>query len=130
MIEAVANSLFVALAAYGAVGAAVAVVLHAGGLGRVDPAVSGAGWWFRALITPGLVALWPWMLARWRRPAKGSVHRPLSAGAIRRMHLGLAVALALVIPLLVVIGIVLRPGAAPPTDELKLIRASMPDEEG
>ncbi len=133
MIETFANLLFVALAAYAAVGVVVGLALHAGGLRRIDPAVSRAGWWFRALITPGLVALWPWMLSRWRRsatgPAPGSVHRPLSAGAIRRMHLVLAVALALLVPLLAVIGIVLRPGAVEPTEKLKIIEASMPGEE-
>lgn len=132
MIETFANFLFVALAAYAGVGIVVAVALHAGGLRRIDPAVSGAGWWFRVLITPGLMALWPWMIARWRRsasgPAPGPVHRPLSAGAIRRLHLVLAVALAVVVPMLVVVGIVLRPGAVEPTDKLKIIQASRPGE--
>ena len=129
MIETFANFLFYALSAYAAAGVVVAVLLHAGGLVRIDPAVKGAGWWFRTLITPGLVALWPWMLMRRRGSAKGAVDRPFSAAGLRRAHLGLAVALALLVPILVVLGLVLRPGAVERTDDLKVFEASMPGGE-
>lgn len=34
------------------------------GLERLDPAARGSGWGFRALIAPGIVALWPIIAAK------------------------------------------------------------------
>jgi hypothetical protein len=104
------------LALYVAAGAAVAVALHVRGLRRIDPAVRGAGVLFRILITPGLTALWPLMLARWWRAIAGNdtaaeVHRPLPARALRATHRRLAQALTIVIPIAAGAGLVLRPTA-------------------
>lgn len=43
---------------------------HRRGLGRLDAAAGTGPWGFRVLISPGLVALWPWLLAR-ARPGTG-----------------------------------------------------------
>lgn len=105
MIEAIPTLLLV----YGAVGLLCSLALHRFGLRRIDPATVGSGLWFRLLITPGLIALWPLMLARWRQavrdgaPAPGEVHLPLGASAIRRMHAHLAIALVVLAPLLLVL---------------------------
>jgi hypothetical protein len=40
---------------------------HARGLRRLDAAAAHGPWGFRLLVSPGLIALWPWMLRRaWR----------------------------------------------------------------
>jgi len=62
-----ANGLIVVLAAYAAIGSILAVPLLAFGLGRIDPAAKAAPWTFRALVAPGVVALWPFLLLRWLR---------------------------------------------------------------
>ena len=73
-----AQALLGVLALYVLAGTVVVVMLHARGLAQLDPTTSGAGWAFRAIITPGLVALWPWMLVKWRRIVRqgrvGSAH--------------------------------------------------------
>jgi hypothetical protein len=35
------------------------------GVARVDPLAREAGWGFRLVILPGVVALWPLLLRRW-----------------------------------------------------------------
>ena len=109
-----------ALAAlYLLIGIPVSVGLHLAGLKKIDPTVAGAGWFFRLLITPGMIALWPLLLQRWRLaspvPQPGGVHRPLSAGGLRAFHRRLTVLLVVVVPVLAIAGIVLRPGQ-PPAD--------------
>lgn len=37
------------------------------GVGRMDAQAREAGWGFRAIILPGVVALWPLLLMRWRK---------------------------------------------------------------
>lgn len=37
------------------------------GVDRVDAQAREAGWGFRAVIVPGVVALWPLLLLRWRK---------------------------------------------------------------
>ena len=65
MSVAIAHALLVALAAYAVVGTVVAVPFVIAGIGRVDPAARSAPWTFRALVFPGVVALWPLLLSRW-----------------------------------------------------------------
>jgi hypothetical protein len=107
-----------ALAAlYLLIGVPIAVGLQLVGLKKIDPAVVGAGWCFRLLITPGLIALWPLLLQRWRLasagPQPGGVQRPLSAAGLRALHRRLALTLALVVPVLAIAGLLLRPGQLP-----------------
>lgn len=49
---------------YGYAGLAVAALFLLVGLNRIDPAGHGT-WLFRVLLVPGLVLLWPLVLARW-----------------------------------------------------------------
>jgi len=65
MSATIAEGLLFALAAYAAVGSILAVPLLAFGLGRIDPAAKAAPWTFRALVFPGVVALWPFLVRRW-----------------------------------------------------------------
>jgi hypothetical protein len=56
-----------ALWTYVAIGLIVAVPFLAFGIGRIDPAAKAAPWTFRALVFPGVVALWPLLARRWLR---------------------------------------------------------------
>lgn len=49
---------------YGIAGCAVAAVFLLWGIDRIDPGASG-GYAFRPLLIPGIVLLWPFVLARW-----------------------------------------------------------------
>lgn len=88
--ELVAAALF-ATGAYLLAGAIVSVPVHLRGLSRIDPATAGAGLLFRGLITPGLVALWPLLLLRWRQATRGqdtagALESPLTPEGLRRAH--------------------------------------------
>ncbi len=63
----VVEMIVVASLAYAAIGVAVAIAFVTLGVSAVDPAARGAGVGFRAIIMPGLAALWPWALVRWSR---------------------------------------------------------------
>lgn len=54
---------------YLAAGLLFAVVFITRGVGRVDAQAREAGWGFRLIILPGVVALWPLLWRRWRRAA-------------------------------------------------------------
>ena len=54
-----------AIATYLAIGLLVAVPFLIFGIGRIDPAAKAAPLTFRALVLPGVVAMWPFMLQRW-----------------------------------------------------------------
>lgn len=53
------------VALYGAAGFLFALAFLTVGIGRIDPGARGSGLGFRLTILPGVVALWPLMLARW-----------------------------------------------------------------
>ncbi len=99
---------WIVVGGYLIVGLLFAVVFHARAITRVDPGVKGAGWFFRLLITPGLVGLWPLMAARWRG-ALGERERPVTARGIRSVHRRLVYTMLLVLPLVAGAGIALRP---------------------
>jgi hypothetical protein len=50
---------------YTACGAVFAALFVVFGLTRVDEQARGSSIWFRVIISPGTVALWPWLLRRW-----------------------------------------------------------------
>ncbi len=66
-----ATSIAAGLALYAALGLFFAVVFVSAGLGSVDHAARDAPWTFRLLIVPGVAALWPWMLAKWKGALAG-----------------------------------------------------------
>jgi len=61
----VAHFVLGVIAIYVAVGVVIAVPFVTVGVGRIDPAAHGVRWTFRALVFPGVVALWPFILRRW-----------------------------------------------------------------
>lgn len=60
-----ANAILDVVGAYFALGAAFAVVFLSLGLRRLDPIAAAGTIRFKLLIAPGIVALWPVMLAMW-----------------------------------------------------------------
>lgn len=52
---------------YVAAGTIFAAAFLARGLTAVDPAARDAGLAFRAILIPGVVGLWPYLLIRWVR---------------------------------------------------------------
>ena len=64
MIFDVVHGALFTLAVYLAMGSIVAVPFVVFGIGRVDPAAKAAPWTFRALVLPGVVALWPLFVHR------------------------------------------------------------------
>ena len=70
------------LGLYLAAGLFFAVAFHLRGMRRVDAGVRGSTWGFRILVTPGVVALWPWLARSWRRgvpTAERNAHRDAAA---------------------------------------------------
>lgn len=114
MLEQWVGIVLIVLAAYAAAGVLFAVAFHAAGARRVDAGVAGAGFLFRLLITPGVIALWPVLARRWRMAAAGRggpapVDRPLSAEGIRAFHRRLVLILLVVVPLAAAVGLAFRP---------------------
>jgi hypothetical protein len=65
MPPALADALLAVIALHAALGALFAIVFHWRGLARIDAAAAHAGLGFRALVTPGAIALWPLLAHRW-----------------------------------------------------------------
>ncbi len=66
MSEPLAELLVLSLGVYFGLGLLVGLVFMFGGAGRIDPAAKGKGLPFRVrlLILPGVIGLWPLMLAK------------------------------------------------------------------
>ena len=113
MIELVRTA-WLALAIYAALGVLFAGAFHWRGLARLDAGTQGAGWGFRLLITPGVVALWPLLALRWLRFTHGvsflgGPDAPVSPRRLRATH-GLAwKALVVLVPLLIAVALLTRP---------------------
>lgn len=67
-----AAAFWLSLAAYAGLGALVALWLYAGALSCVDAEAAKAPWRVKLLLFPGILALWPVLIARVRgvRPAE------------------------------------------------------------
>lgn len=77
--EAAAQIVVLALMGYLLIGLPIAAAFVTRGAARVDPAAADTTWGFRLAILPGCIALWPWVIARWRRgaamPTEQNAHR-------------------------------------------------------
>jgi hypothetical protein len=79
-MEAVAELMVAVLTGYMAFGLAFGLLFVAVGIHRVDAQAKGAGAGFRLIVLPGVVAMWPLLLARWVRgirepPLETNPHR-------------------------------------------------------
>ncbi len=70
--------------AYLAVGALFAPLFVTRLVGRIDPDAAHGSWGFRLAILPGVVALWPWMVARLIRGGEPREHGPHLDAASKR----------------------------------------------
>lgn len=113
MFELIVRIALALVGLYLVAGLAICIPLHRNGLARIDHGTSGTSLFFRLLITPGLITLWPLLIHRWRQAQRGHLdeHTPERPGAqesLRRWH-GLAIsALAVLSPGLVATALVLR----------------------
>lgn len=65
-----------------------ALVFVSKGIGRIDPMARDSGWGFRLVVLPGVVALWPILLRRWRRDERPQEYNTHLAIAEMAHHLG------------------------------------------
>lgn len=104
MTEPIAAVLLALVGLWVLIGGVVAAIAIPGGrLARVDPAARGAPVLFRVLILPGVVGLWPVVIARLRAGDREAPPPPRSMRPLRRAHgwawAAAALALAVVIAL-------------------------------
>jgi hypothetical protein len=107
-----------ALALYLELGLGWATWFHLWGLRRMDPGVEGAGFFFRLMITPGLIVLWPLMAARGLALARGreflgGTQSPVTSGGLRAIHFRLIQVFVPCLPLLIGLALALRPAPVP-----------------
>ncbi len=96
-----------ALGLWGYLGLAVAIAFLVIGIDRVDPNARGA-YFFRPLLIPGIVVLWPLVVWRWYRLEQGIDPWPLRYRAPVRAHGVVAVVLALLLPAIFLGSLALR----------------------
>ena len=113
MLEKTFAVLLSIAAVYAACGVVVAALFLARWCKSFDPSAKDGTWGFRVLIVPGVVALWPVIVAKvlaLRRGggAGGEAETPVSPGTLRRNHGFAFLALALVAPLLFAIALIWR----------------------
>lgn len=106
------------LAAYIVLGVIFAMVFHRKALTTIDPATRQSSLAFRLLITPGIIALWPLLAARWRRGSTppgwlGEAEKPLTSRRLRATHALLWKTLAVVGPLILAAALLYRPAPTP-----------------
>ena len=108
MVGSIPQSLYVAAIAYAAIGLLIAVGFLLVELDRLDPSARGCIA-FRPLLIPGLVLLWPYVLLRWRRGERTTIVAAPQRWQ-RAAHRRVWLALAAVLPLILLGGFVLRQG--------------------
>jgi hypothetical protein len=88
--EAIATGLVWLAGIYAGAGLvfALAFLRPGGGVERVDPGAKGTGALFRLIVLPGVAALWPLLLSRWRAgggppPVETNAHRRAAAAGGR-----------------------------------------------
>lgn len=104
--------------AYAGLGLVFAAVFQAMGLKRFEDAAARAGWGFRLIITPGIVALWPVLLVLWVKrsgsnDAPGQLGSRISQRTLRAWHRIGWFALLVLVP----VGLALALAQRPPVRE-------------
>ncbi len=105
--------------AYAGLGLVFAAVFQAMGLKRFDDAAARAGWGFRLIITPGIVALWPVLLVLWVKrsgsdDAPGQLGSPISQRTLRTWHRVAWYALLVLVPVGLAVALAQRPPVREP----------------
>lgn len=112
-MEALVQFLLWVVGVYGAIGLFLLLPLHRAGLPLIDASAEGASHGFKIIVSPGLVALWPVILWKWRTARRGGDPHgrpdvPVSSDGIRRGQSLLMKLIAIAIPLLMAAAIVAR----------------------
>ncbi|MEO1191945.1 MAG: hypothetical protein AAFY02_09325 [Pseudomonadota bacterium] len=102
-----ASSLLTVVQIYSWIGLGVAAVFLLWGVDRVMAAARGA-YAFRPLLLPGVVLLWPLVLWRWLQLERSQDLRPANYRPPRRLQDGLALGLAVVLPILLLGALLVR----------------------
>lgn len=92
---------------WGMAGLVVAIAFLAFGIDRVDENARGA-YVFRPLILPGVVLIWPVVLWRWWVLETGRDQWPLRHRPPRLSHKYAMMALAVCIPLIIILGVAIK----------------------
>jgi hypothetical protein len=113
MIESVFSALAGIAAVYAGCGLIVAALFLALCCKSFDPSAVNGSWGFRVLIVPGIIALWPVILAKVlavRRggTAQGPAETPVHPETLRRNHGLTFIVLAIVGPLLFAVALIWR----------------------
>ncbi len=110
-----------AISLYIAIGIIIALAMQARGLRHIDPATIGSGIFFRMLITPGLIALWPILLTKHvRGSGAGSLESPVNPTGLRRLHGLLIGIIAFSTPIVAGVGLWNRPTFERETPQINL----------
>ena len=88
-------------------GGVVAVAFLTFGIDRVDEDARGA-YFFRPLLVPGVLMIWPLVLFRWFLLETGRDAWVLRHTTERSAHTAIALALAVGLPLIVIVGLSLK----------------------
>ncbi len=113
MSETIFRLILQVAGAYCLAGLCFAVVFVSVRSERFDPSAATGSWGFRLAIIPGVVVLWPVLLAKVssvRRGggAEGDAERPVSPERLRRNHALAFFVLAVAVPLLFLVALVWR----------------------
>ena len=105
-----AATLILLLQIYAATGALVALVFLTFGIGRIESHARRA-YLFRPLLVPGILLIWPMVLWRWWQLETGRTQPAKRHLPPHRVQSAIAVALALLIPMIVLSALILRQNA-------------------
>lgn len=112
MLKPVIEVMLLLLLTYLVAGTLFAVLFHWRGLARVDGAAAGAGWFFRVIITPGIILFWPLLARQWGRalvPNRTLVDATISPETLRRLHHWAWCLIVLLVPLILATALLARP---------------------
>ncbi len=90
---------------YLAIGIVVSLYIHSGPIRKFDSGVEGAGIFFRIIITPGMIALWPFVLRRHLQIKAGNEappdsDKPVPAMKLRARHGKYVTLIGILIPVM------------------------------
>ena len=82
-MQGVIEGVFMGIGVYLCLGGLFGLVFVTRGVQRLDAGAEASSPWFRILILPASIALWPLLLSRWARnaavPAEDNAHRRAAA---------------------------------------------------
>lgn len=114
MLETIVGYFWMALLVYAVAGLVFGVPFVVSWSGRVDVAALAGSWGFRLAILPGVIALWPLMLAKTLRSRRGrqappDAERFCASGTLRRMHGVAFLVIVVLVPLICGVAFLTRP---------------------